>query len=235
MPKYSILIVEGFQKNHVLVDEVLNKKIPEILEHLDVGGVTKVASLPETGEAGKIYYNTTSNTYYLHDGTSYVPVGIVEDTSFPLVPKAGVIYHIVDRATDTDGYFAYDGTSYRQFCAHSYPVVTPAEPAHTVDDTYDTVSYTLQPNKYYSLSGVGGGTDQTKTRVLALQFTPKTNVAEQYVGRVSCDGPVQLQLPAGIHLPDEHPDLEEDHTYEFNILYDTCLITDITYTDNSNS
>ena len=41
----------------------------------DVSGVTKVTSLPETGEAGKIYYNTTDNKYYLYNGTSYSPIG----------------------------------------------------------------------------------------------------------------------------------------------------------------
>lgn len=33
------------------------------------GGVTKVSQLPTTGEAGKIYYNTTDDTFYRWDST----------------------------------------------------------------------------------------------------------------------------------------------------------------------
>lgn len=33
----------------------------------DGGGVTKVDTLPEQGEEGKIYYNTTTGTYYISD------------------------------------------------------------------------------------------------------------------------------------------------------------------------
>ena len=38
-------------------------------------GVSKVASLPENGKEGEIYYNTTEKKYYLYDGASYSPIG----------------------------------------------------------------------------------------------------------------------------------------------------------------
>ena len=39
------------------------------------GGVKKVDTLPETGEAGKIYYNTTDGTYYVYDKKGFTTIG----------------------------------------------------------------------------------------------------------------------------------------------------------------
>lgn len=39
------------------------------------GGVTSVSSLPEQGEQGKIYYNTTDNKYYTYNGSDYEVLG----------------------------------------------------------------------------------------------------------------------------------------------------------------
>lgn len=43
-------------------------------------GVTKVDTLPEQGEEGKIYYNTTDNTYYVWDAekSAFTPLGVDE-------------------------------------------------------------------------------------------------------------------------------------------------------------
>lgn len=43
-------------------------------------GVTSVSSLPESGQAGKIYYNTTNNTYYVWDSeaSAFTPLGVDE-------------------------------------------------------------------------------------------------------------------------------------------------------------
>lgn len=38
------------------------------------GGVTKVNTLPKTGEAGKIYYNTSDNTYYVYNNDKFEPI-----------------------------------------------------------------------------------------------------------------------------------------------------------------
>lgn len=40
----------------------------------DGDGVTKVNTLPETGEAGKIYYNTSDNTYYVYNNDKFEPI-----------------------------------------------------------------------------------------------------------------------------------------------------------------
>ena len=44
------------------------------------GGVTKVDTLPEQGEEGKIYYNTTTGTYYVWDTekSTFTPLGVDE-------------------------------------------------------------------------------------------------------------------------------------------------------------
>lgn len=44
------------------------------------GGVEKVASLPEKGEEGKIYYNTSDGIYYVYDKENFTAIGSVIET-----------------------------------------------------------------------------------------------------------------------------------------------------------
>jgi len=64
----------------------------------DGGGVTKVNTLPETGEAGKIYYNTSDSTYYVYNNDKFEPIakqgmpnGEPEITGHYMIPGSGKI------------------------------------------------------------------------------------------------------------------------------------------------
>lgn len=48
------------------------------------GGVEKVATLPEKGEEGKIYYNTTNKQYYrYHEGSGFSTMGLEDPIPTP--------------------------------------------------------------------------------------------------------------------------------------------------------
>lgn len=53
---------------------VFGKPVKNLNLGSDGGGVTKVSTLPETGEAGKIYYNTSDNTYYVYNNNKFEPI-----------------------------------------------------------------------------------------------------------------------------------------------------------------
>lgn len=95
----------------------------------------------------------------------------------------------------------------------------------------------IDPNKYYLFG--------TRT-VLSIYVTRymEPNVCFSYTGRFTVDPNIsgdfiftiyiskQLAIPAGYHgitITDNSAELEADHTYEFNILYDSCTIVDITH------
>lgn len=87
----------------------------------------------------------------------------------------------------------------------------------------------LDAGKYYLLGSVGSST--AANNVLTLSFTTSQTEALSYMGRFTAVADaLSLSLPSGIHFTDNVPDIEAGHTYEFNILYDTCVLTDITYT-----
>lgn len=158
-------------------------------------GVTKVTSLPEVGETGKIYYNVEDNKYYTYNGNTFNEVGV--QIGLPIVQASTV----ATTETETEG-------------------------AVSVQVTY----YDLEPNVYYLF-----GT----TSIINLRFPlyeDDINIAASYVGRFKCQdtqgSTVTIHLGNGVHFADNIPDIEPGHTYEFNVLYDTCLITDITYTSN---
>ena len=54
-------------------------------------------------------------------------------------------------------------------------------------------------------------------------------VALSFMGRFTAvaDG-LTLNLPSGIHFTDSAPEIKAGRTYEFNIFYDVCILTDIT-------
>ena len=99
--------------------------------------------------------------------------------------------------------------------------------------TLEVGGYDLLPNTYYVFGALP--LDGNNISYLSLHFL---NIVEgmynQYLGRFSVSNSstdVNITLNDGVHFPDDIIDLEAGHTYEFNVLGDTCLITDITYTE----
>ena len=53
----------------------VNGSLVELGRGKNGNGVTKVDTLPEQGEQGKIYYNTSDNKYYIYNGNDYENLG----------------------------------------------------------------------------------------------------------------------------------------------------------------
>lgn len=88
---------------------------------------------------------------------------------------------------------------------------------------------TIEANKYYLLGSVGSET--AADNGLTLSFQTSQVEALTYMGRFTATAnALSLILPSGIRFTDALPDIESGHTYEFNILFDTCILTDITVT-----
>ena len=88
----------------------------------------------------------------------------------------------------------------------------------------------IEPNKYYLLGNVGSvGSATADENSLTLSFMTSDTVALSFMGRFTAvaDG-LTLNLPSGIHFTDSAPEIKAGRTYEFNIFYDVCILTDIT-------
>ena len=84
----------------------------------------------------------------------------------------------------------------------------------------------IEPNKYYLLGNVGSAT--AADNALTLSFSTSAAVALSFMGRFTAVADdLTLSLPSGIRFTDSVPDIVAGKTYEFNILYDVCILTDI--------
>jgi hypothetical protein len=181
-------MVEGFQRNHVLINEILKK-----YGSGSSGAVTIVDTLPEEGEMGKIYFN------------------------------------------DEDGkYYGYYGNRFTEFGASAMPVVRVREITPSGPEEYNLYNtHTLEPNIYYVLPDVVVSDDPlvVKSNILTLNLEGlDMNFANQYICRVKAlQDDMSIVLPSGVYFADNNPSIEAGHLYEINILYDVCLITDISY------
>ena len=191
---------------------VFGKKVNIKDEKGDNTGVINVVTLPVTGEAGRIYYNTTDNKYYIYEDGAFTEFGAVVNPEIEIVANPQPSFADVSSGKD-------DSDSEEE-------TETENEGEGEGNDEPQTiiVQYNIEPNKYYMFG--------TRTSAFKLNFTLDNTYAKQYLGRFTASGDsVSLVLPANVHIPDDmQPDIEDDHTYEFNILHDICLITDITYT-----
>ena len=166
------------------------------------GNVSNISSLSEIGKAGEIYYNTTDKKYYVYTENGFTEFGAQE--GLPIVRNPAV---------------------------------------HKVNGEEQEYEYDLEPNKYYIFGRIGG-TAPIETLVgpdgvafidapsLTFHVNEDSDIAKSYVGRFIANVDSPSITLVGAHFADDIPDIESGHTYEFNVLYDTCLITDITYTSN---
>ena len=84
----------------------------------------------------------------------------------------------------------------------------------------------IEPNKYYLPGNVGSAT--AADNALTLSFSTSATVALSFMGRFTAVADdLTLSLPSGIRFTDSVPDIVAGKTYEFNILYDVCILTDI--------
>lgn len=161
--------------------------------------------------------------------------GVEVVNTLPNSGEEGKIYY----STNDGKYYIYSNDTFQTLALGVMPFTdTPA----TRESILAGDHFVIKENTYTVLGEVGSDTSTGNLLELYFPFTPassqsfRRNYVSQYIGRFTALGDnMTILLPTGVHIPDEHVDIAAGHTYEFNILYDTCLITDITYTDNSNS
>lgn len=93
-------------------------------------------------------------------------------------------------------------------------------------------SYDLIPCRYYIfLNDI-----KDSLKLLPLEFYGNTHTAEmkgRFTATIDSNSSFQLILPASIHIPDKYLTnnsliLEDDHTYEFSIMANIFMLTDVT-------
>ena len=293
MPKYSYIITEGYERSKVYIDEVLRKKLESIIESMDLNGVTSVNELPDSGEEGKIYYNTSDGKYYVYSDSAFKDVmgGVNIVTELPQTGKVGCIYY-----NSTDGkYYTWSADNgFRKFGDTDIPIlsaeyavsgilhtyvygVVPSGSAIAVayfggsdDDfatgaeatsmpggigndiilTRDPQGFYLEPGKFYNLGTINAETLDTEfeTQGNPSSFTDipgglrlycvedSDAYVKEYFGKFTVNigtaSALNLVIDSyiGVVIPDDTPDFEDGHTYEFNVSASVLAIKDITYT-----
>lgn len=215
-------------------------KAVKVLDKEGEPEIIKLVTLPATGEEGKLYYNTTNDTYYTYDVVKgFVPFGsgVLGFENLPNSGEIGTLYY----QGNNDTYYVWNGTAFVELVPTSMPVVYDADVRS--DNALITAQgistiYNIEPNKYYIFGQIGGTLPEAieggphNSSDLGLYFVDATDgTAKTYAGRFTAgaDSPTIVVL-GGVHFPDDIIDIESGHTYEFNVLYDTILLTDITYT-----
>ena len=164
----------------------------KVVKLKDGESVTKVSALPATGEAGKIYYNTTDSKYYLYDGTGYSTIG-----------------------------------------SQGMPIGETPENTSITPSKVDT----LAANTFYNLDTFYTTSDDEVPKDATFRFDgiASEEVINNYVFRMTVpDAGVPNMTFNYVVIPDSTKEildaLETGHTYEFNVLGNIMLVTDITQT-----
>lgn len=126
-----------------------------------------------------------------------------------------------------------NGVSLSSGRSSTFTGTAPTEPSHVkasiplVKLTPTNRTAAIEPNKYYLLGSVGSAT--AAENALTLSFMTSDTEALSFRGRFTAVADdLTLILPSGIRFTDSVPEIKAGRTYEFNIFYDVCIITDIT-------
>lgn len=150
--------------------------------------------------------------------------------TLPEEGQEGTIYY----SNEDNQYYKYTEEGFKVFGTQSsLPIVTPEVKTITMpglqpDQTMSVQVHEIQSDCYNVIVE-----PDNPANIMTLYFgsydPATTTVAKSFVGRFTAkDNNQAIGLHNGIHFPSEVPDIEAGHTYEFNVLYDTILITDIT-------
>lgn len=161
---------------------------------------------------GKIIYIEEDNGYYIFDATQYESdsIGLIPITPTPVeVPMPLVDYTTKTNDTKAGGFITENAIA-------------------------------IDPNKYYLFGS------RTDLSIYVTRYM-EPDVCFSYTGRFTVDADISSDFTFtifisksnsipdeyhGITITDNSAELGAGRTYEFNILYDSCTITDITHTDN---
>lgn len=229
--------------------------LAEYLSNAGIAGTTTVDELPASGEEGKIYYNTSDGKYYVYSTNSgYDELG---DTDIPIVnasdPNSEILHSYVYGTVASGSSVATanfngseddfaDGAS-----ATSMPALIEGD---DIILTRDPQGFYLECGKFYDLGTISADTldAEFETQGNPSSFTDipgglrlfcigdSDEYVKEYMGRftVAMGTAATMNLiigsSIGITIPDDTPDLEDGHTYEFNVSASVLAIKDITYT-----
>lgn len=166
------------------------------------GGVTKVNTLPETGEAGKIYYNTSDNTYYVYNNDKFEPIA-----------KQGMSKGI----PDITSHYVISGSDMTGVNLKLQP--------NTYYNLSDAIWFTDQDldnpdvgSLTFTFDGLDGTDDTTNSYVFRMI--------------VGVDSPNLVFTGVFIPdvAKEVLDNLELNHEYEFNVFDKYMLVTDVTVT-----
>lgn len=158
--------------------------------------------------------------------------GVINVESLPATSEAeeGAIYY----NTETGIHYLFDGANFTEINTSVMPVVR-----KTGTSTALQYGVSIQPNCYNIITIPLAASVEAKPFVFNFVDVPEATMAGQYVGRFTALADNQAislytdTTGVSLHWPNDVPDIVEGHTYEFNLLYDTCLLTDITVTSQS--
>ena len=169
-------------------------------------GVTAVDSLPASGEAGRIYYNTTDGEYYVYTDEGFTKLS---SSTIEIVQGDDLVPHVNSNTESNDA----ENTN--------------ASP-DVIDELVPVNSYDIEPDKLYLFGDL--------TTALGLHLTKRSNTeALCYYGRFTAHTVANDTFIFGVDgadIPDNIIDIEDGHTYEFNIMHGIVLLTDITVTNS---
>ena len=219
---------EGIIYHDTVTDKYFNyyngKFVP-----LDLG-IKIVDEDPETGEPGKIYFNIVNNEYLTANSegdvepltttaSSNMPIKTIDATGLESITLKQGMYHIIENLPDEGISFILAGIDYSHKKACSY------------------VGRFTAPDDDYTIDLVPGGNPASTTPVTPVTpgDTPGGGTAKAPLrdGTPSEDNSFDpnedISLTVfNIYFDEQNPDIEANHVYEFNILYDSCSIRDIT-------
>lgn len=193
----------------LILRNVFGKKAMVLDPDKEFNEVTKVATLPEVGELGKIYYDTTNDKYCVYDAenTKYKDLAeeIVEKPGLPIATEIES-----DDSTTTVGETAYGLLPNTFYNLNNLINSIGMETTHIylIDATHDDDSFTRQYIWRLTVPGTDGES-------VAIPSGFSLDIEED-----------DLAIPEA--SKDILDDLEPNHTYEFNVLEGVLFVADVT-------
>ena len=140
--------------------------------------------------------------------------------------KKGYVQYAYDNNGAADAIFFGD-YAHDSYLEYVFPAASEAHRIATIPklvtiSTAGAVTQALDPNKFYKFTG--------SLTSLTLTLNAGVDLCI-YAGKfVAGSDDMPITLPSGVVVPDESVEIESGKTYEFSIMDNVCLITDVTYT-----
>lgn len=223
-------------------------------------GVEQISNLTGTGEEGVIYYNTTDGRYYIYSeiDSAFIQLTLKSDTEIPIINANAVnsnVKHtyVYGSGEQNDITVIFEGTD-ADFSSGATAETVIGDSDIVISAARDPNGFYLESNKFYKLGEINGdtltseyifGIDETLIDTVNIPgglrlycVGDSQTVVKEYMGTFTVvldtaeSFNIILNSSIGITIPDDTPDFENGHTYEFNISASVFAVKDITYTES---